>query len=246
MCVCICLGVHHILLWRGVAQIRPRHLWPLLRKPSEAEVEGCEWGAFLSKGNREGQQNQKKMATGGSARTPPLHALLRKPREPRSQVSFQELCPWERVLKKDQNKKIKVWVIENDACCPEGPPAAPRRGGAKRFPLPPPTQAKTFGRGKRTGQAHRYKFRLTHDNKRPPSLRRVLGSTREAEDPAQAGGCRKVKDKPTFAPMGLLRTHPSSQTSRHAAQTCHSRVGPPNHGVCGKGGPCQVCAQPYK
>ena len=34
-------------------------------------------------------------------------------------------------------------------------------------------------RGKRTGQAHRYEIRLTHDNKRPPSLRTARAPPRE-------------------------------------------------------------------
>ena len=63
--------------------------------------------------------------------------------------------------------------------------------GENAFLLPPPTQAKTFGRRKRTGQAHRYRFRLTHDNKRPPSLRTARAPPRETW-PRAGWGVRRL------------------------------------------------------
>ena len=200
-CACTSPGVHKAFLWKGAAEIHPLNLWALLEKPSEAEAEGGERGAFLFEVNGEGKQNKKKSRQGGWPGRLPLQTLLRKAQERLKQSCVSEVWRMETFSKKgDDLKKSSFRVIRKNACCPTGPPNAPRRE-AKRFPPPsrplPPSiprpKPRPSGGGRRTGHAHRYKFRLTHDNKRPPSLRRALGSTRGAQDPAQAGGWQRCQ-----------------------------------------------------
>ena len=157
-CACTSPGVHKAFLWKGAAEIHPLNLWALLEKPSEAEAEGGERGAFLFEVNGEGKQNKKKSRQGGWPGRLPLQTLLRKSQERLKQSCVSEVWRMETFSKKgDDLKKSSFRVIRKNACCPTGPPNAPRRG-AKRFPppspaspLPPPTQAKTFGRGEAYG-----------------------------------------------------------------------------------------------
>ena len=113
-CACTSPGVHKAFLWKGAAEIHPLNLWALLEKPSEAEAEGGERGAFLFEVNGEGKQNKKKSRQGGWPGRLPLQTLLRKAQERLKQSCVSE-----------------VWRMET------GPPNAPRRG-AKRFPPPSP------------------------------------------------------------------------------------------------------------
>ena len=234
-------------LWRGVASKRPGHVWLLLRKPREAEVEGGDWGAFLFEVNSEGKQNQKKRLQGGRPGRLPLHVLLRLPRERRKQSCVRGALQFKVFSKECRNEKMSAsgWG-RKQRLLPNNPPNAQKRG-AKRFPPPSPDPSQDLREGGSVrGKPIGTNFGSPMTINDPPACAGPWAPQGEPKTLRKLGGGNGVNEKPNFAPMGLPRTPPPSRRARHEAEACHSHPGPLNYAMCCKGAPFQLSLQPYK
>ena len=206
-------------LWRGVASKRPGHVWLLLRKPREAEVEGGDRGAL----------NQKKRLQGGRPGRLPLHVLLRLPRERRKQSCVRGALQFKVFSKECRNEKMSAsgWG-RKQRLLPNNPPNAQKRG-AKRFPPPSPDPSQDLREGGSVrGKPIGTDLGLPMTRNDPPACTGSWAPQGKPKTLRKLGGADGVKDKPKFVPMGLLRMLPPSRTAREAAEA--KRPPSPTHG----------------